>query len=233
MFRFYSHLLIVFTAILLTACSTQMVTRSIITSIGQEDVSLKKPINVVIYQKSNDSLSIENQSTQLNDAVDQITKKLKSYESNGQIKLNNMGSALGAWESAANEVFDENEYNWLFEIKRSSTPKVAFRHFSKDIDSSKGMHFRFYALRSIEFANIDARTVNKQYEFWVEKLITASTDAAYLLLKGNDSMAEIQFTRVDGSESIGTFLGETDQYKFIFYGEKYLFIAPRHTDKDI
>lgn len=234
MLRTYIRLFLALTAVSLVACTTTTPTRSItIASIGQEDVSLKNPINVLVYQKNNASLSTEAQTTQLNNATDKIIENLKSYELNGLVKLNNIGSTLGAWKSTADEIFDENEYNWLFEIKHTAAPKVAFRHFSKDIDSSKGMHFRFYALRSIEFANIDARTIDENYEFWLEKIIVASTDAAYLLLKGNDNMEEVVFTRVDGLQSVGTLLGETHQYKFIFYGEKYLFIAPRNSDKVI
>lgn len=209
---------------LLAACANNN-RPSHITSIGHEDLTQKKPINVIIYHNESQS---ESQATQVFDKKNhRVISKLKNLHETRKISLNNVATHGGDWLEIADRYFNDDDYNWVINLPNSNLPEMRFQNFSTDIDSSIEVHFRYCKERSIQFANISTSRILADHELWLSQFYPLAIHSLYLLAKGNTELLPVQVRDYGGRTVNGTLLGEKDEYMFILEGETHIYIAPK------
>lgn len=198
-----------------------------ITSIGAEDLTRKKPVNVIIYHESK-ILSKTNKF----DSVSTLTlRALESLSTEKRISLNKTASHSGDWLSVADQYFDDKEYNWTLRYRDTPFPEIGFQNFSTDIDSSSGVHFRYCKERTIQFANLSKNQLSEKKTYWEHQFYSAAIQSLYLLMKGKTSdLLPIQIRDYHGKIVNGTILGETGDYMFVLDGETFIYIIPKNIE---
>lgn len=221
MYKNIKIILLVASVLLVTSCAS-MNRLNTLESIGSDDLTSKKPINILVYAKQ-----AEVKKSSLEEAANTLFNEAGKYVQQGKLTLNSTGISQGDWKEIADNYFHADEYNWIFEIRDEKYPEIAFQNFYDDSKASREVHYRFCQLRTIQFANISLSTLNEAPTYWQNEIYSAAIDGVYFLFKGNDSMVTQTFTTLDGKLLTGSVLGETDQYTFIFLGETNLYILPK------
>lgn len=211
---------LVFVLTMLGACGTARL--NTLDSIGSDDLTSKKPINILVYTKQNKSNEIV-----LKNASNSLFREARKFSQQEKISLNSTGVSPGDWKDIAEDYFHEDEYNWIFEQRNKKYPEIAFQNFSDDIDSSREVHYRFCQLRTIQFANIKKETLSNDLEYWQSEMYSAAINGIYLLFKGNSSMDTQKFNTIEGRSLAGSILGGTEKYTFVLVGETNLYIFPK------
>jgi len=221
---FFINLFIGLFAGFLTACASNN-RPSHITSIGHEDLTSKKPVNVIIYhdknQKSSQASGVFKQNAQ------RVIVKLKHLDDTQKLSLNNIATHEGPWLEVADNYFSDDDYNWTIKLLHSNLPEIRFQNYSTDIDSSIEVHFRYCKERTIQFANISAARISADQEYWLDQFYPLAIHSLYLLMKGNTELVPVEIRDYQGRPIDGTLLGETDDYRFILNGETHIYITPK------
>ena len=222
---FYVRFFICFFIGLIASCTSNNRFNHI-TSIGHEDLTRTKPINVIIYHdKSQNSLK---KATHVPDSKAQgVIQKLKSLNDLNKIILKNVTTHEGDWREVADNYFHSDDHNWTIELSHSDLPEIKFQNFSTDIDSSIEVHFRYCQERTIQFANISASTILADREYWLDQFYSLAIHSLYLLMKGNTELMPVEVRDYQGKIIWATLLGETKNYRFILKGETHIYIAPK------
>lgn len=209
---------------MLAACASDN-RPSYITSIGHEDLTSKKPINVIVYHDESQKGSQANKLFDQNAKI--IITKLKKLHAQNELNLSNTTTHNGNWLEVADNFFSDDDYNWVIRLPHADLPEIKFQNFSTDIDSSNGVHFRYCKERTIQYANIPSSQLSKDHEHWSKQFYTLATYSLYLLMKGNTELGPVAVRDYNGRKVSGTLLGETDDYRFILDGETHIYIAPK------
>ena len=218
------HLLLLLLSGVLTACVSNN-RANYITSIGIEDLTQKKAVNVIIY---NDTDSEEHDTTaDFHQAANEISNTLKLLTNTNKIRLNNTAMYAGDWHDAADLYFNDEQYNWTLRFWGTNLPKLGFQNFSTDIDSSIEVHLRYCKERTIQFANISESQLSKHHEYWLKQFYSAAIHSLYLLMKGNIELTPIHIEAYGGRKVNGTKLGENERFIFVLNGETEIFIVPK------
>lgn len=196
-----------------------------ITSIGIEDLTHKKPVNVIIYHDID--LGTHERTTDFHQAAKEISNTLKRLANTNKIRLNNTDIHAGDWLDVADLHFNDEHYNWTLRFWDSNLPKLGFQNFSTDIDSSIEVHFRYCKERTIQYANIPESQLLKEREYWLKQFYPAAIHSLYLLMKGNIELTPIQVRAYGGRLINGTKLGENERFIFVLNGETEIFIVPK------
>ncbi|WP_018416575.1 hypothetical protein [Teredinibacter turnerae] len=196
-----------------------------ITSIGIEDLTQKKPVNVIIYHDKN--YAANERVAKFDLAAIEIANSLKALNNAKKIRLNNAAIYTGDWKDVADLHFNNTEYNWTLRFWDSNLPTLSFQNFSLDIDSSIEVHFRYCQERMIQFANLPESQYSKSREFWIKQFYPAAIHSLYLLMKGNKELTPIQVKDYSGRMVNGTKLGENADFIFVLNGETEIYIVPK------
>lgn len=220
----HNKLMFLFISGLLSACASNN-RSNYVTSIGTEDLTQKKPVNVIIYQERN--LEARENKEVFNRAANEISSTLKQLSDKNRIRLNNTAFYSGDWFDVADLHFKDEDYNWTLKLWDSNLPKLGFQNFSTDIDSSVGVHFRYCKERTIQFANLSETQFSENPTYWKNQFYPAAIDSLYFLMKGNNELTPIQIKTYDGSLVNGTKLSENERYVFVLNGETEIYIVPK------
>lgn len=90
----HNKLMFLFISGLLSACASNN-RSNYVTSIGTEDLTQKKPVNVIIYQDRN--LEARENKEVFNRAANEISSTLKQLSDKNRIRLNNTAFYSGDW----------------------------------------------------------------------------------------------------------------------------------------
>lgn len=208
---------------LLTSCATNSNRPDYISSIGDEDLTFKKPVNAIVYYESQPEAKPTRSELKRNAQF--VIESLKSLNESKKIKVNNLATHNGKWFDVANNYFRDDDYNWRIKLIDSELPEIKFQNYSNDIDASTGVHFRYCKERTIQFANISTATISANYEYWNAQFYPLALESLYLLMKGNTELAPLTIRNYDGKAIGGTLLGETEDFMFILDGETHIYIA--------
>jgi hypothetical protein len=211
---------------LLTSCATSSNRPDYISSIGHEDLTFKKPVNAIVYYESQPEA--KQTRSELKRNAQFVIEGLNNLDESKKINVNNLATHNGNWFAVANNYFRDDDYNWRIKLIDSELPEIKFQNYSNDIDTSKGVHFRYCKERTIQFANISTATISANYEYWNEQFYPLALQSLYLLMKGNTGLAPITIRNYEGNAIGGTLLGETENFIFILYGETHIYIASRN-----
>jgi len=196
-----------------------------ITSIGIEDLTQKKPVNVIFYD--NTVSTLPEKAEVFGQASKQILNSLTILSNTNKLSLKNTATYSGDWNDVANLHFNDKDYNWVLRFWGSRLPKLGFQNFSTDIDSSSEVHFRYCQERTIQFANIPDSQLVKDSEYWLKQFYPAAIHSLYLLMKGNIELTPIQVSAYGGKLINGTRLGENERFIFVLDGETKIYIVPK------
>ena len=211
---------------LLTSCATNSNRPDYVSSIGHEDLTFKKTVNVIVYYETRTEAKQTRNDLKRNAQF--VIESLHNLNESKKIRVNHLATHNGEWFDVANNYFRDNDYNWRINVIDSEHPEIKFQNYSNDIDTSTGVHFRYCIERTIQFANISTATLSANYEYWIEQFYPLALESLYLLMKGNTELAPVTIRNYEGKAIGGTLLGETEDFMLVLNGETHIYIASKN-----